>query len=264
MLEMVSMEKAQPFDRLRLALVGPEKSGKSRLAATGRKPVLFLDHDKRRESIAGYKDVFAITFTDPQYPNQPTSYSDTLSIMSKLESGATLKALGIEGAPDVRPRTLVTDSVHSFSKGAMAYALYANKDIRRSIKVGGQEIYVPSSYEAWNSEMSMTEQVLMRQLALGMDIIWIFHETDEEVAGSTPEKPIFSGRKGIYPVRYRGLQKNFNEVWRVSREQGNIPTVQVMPDFRFTAATNLDFSKISQNEMRPDIDFLITRSLNGK
>lgn len=267
MLEGVAMEKAQAFDRLRLILVGKEKSGKSRTAATARKPILFLDYDKRRESIAGLKDVYALTFTDPQYPMQPTAYADTLTVMTALEQGKDIKDLN-PGFKDVpagsKVKTLVCDSLSSFAKCAMAYALYSNSDIRRSINVGGTQIYTAGGWDAWGAEMGMVEQVLMRQLGLpGVDVIYIFHETDEEMAGSTPEKPVFTGRVGLWPNRYKGLQKFFNEVWRVSREQGNIPTIQVMPDYRFTAATNLDFSKIPPNEMKPDISYLIERSLNG-
>ena len=43
MIELVDMETATPFDRLRLVLVGKEKTGKSRLAATGRRGVLVFD-----------------------------------------------------------------------------------------------------------------------------------------------------------------------------------------------------------------------------
>ena len=267
--EAVTMETATPFDRLRLALVGKQKGGKSRTAATARKPVLFFDFDKRRESIAGLKDVYALTFVDPLPPMQPDGFSNALTVLSMIEQKATLKTIGEkfgqQGWPDVRPKTVVNDSLDTMSKSARDYAMFTNKDLRRILNVGGTQVFMTNGWDTWGAEMNMVESLILRELGIPeLDVIVIFHETPEEAPGSTNEKPQYTGKVDVYPGRYRGLLKYFNEVWRVSREQGNIPTMQVLPDYRFTAASNLDFSKIPANEMRPDISYLIERTVGKR
>lgn len=267
--EAANMSVAKPFTRLTLALIGAEKSGKSRLAATARKPILHLDFDNRRESISGSKDVYALTLID-RNPSviQPDAYPTALSVMTMIEQGATLKTIGMQyGAadwPDVKPRTIVNDSLATLSQAARNYAMYTNKDLRRTIHISGQPVYIPYSYDTWNAETASVETFLMRQLAIPtLDVIVIFHETQEEAPDSTNEKVKLTGKITVYPARYKGLIKYFNEVWRVSRETSTIPTIQLLPDFRFTAATNLDFSKLQPHEVKPDISFLIEKATGG-
>lgn len=254
MLEIANLENETAFDRLLLILCGAEKSGKSRTAATARKPIVFFDFDKRRQSLAGIKDVYAFTFIDEQWPKMPTGYNDCLTVLSKLENGATMKDL-VPGATDTRqPRTIVFDSLASMGKSAGQYALYTNKDIRRSLKVGGQEIFMPGGWDAWNAETESVFSAVMRAIALPSkpDIILIFHESAEEMPDSTPEKPKFTGKLNLYPGRYRIFNKYFSEVWRVTREAGGVvPKIQVIPDYRFTASSNLDFTKIPADKLNP-------------
>jgi hypothetical protein len=255
-----------PFDRLMLILMGRPKSGKSRVACTGRKPILEFDFDKRRESIAGIKDVYVVTLYDDPRPNiQPTSYNDFLSCMCQLESKQSLKALGEfvkakdwQTWPDVPPKTCVADSIQAFAMQANAYALYTNKDIRRSIKIGGKEVFFNNGWDAVNAEMVMVKEGIERMVALPFrsDCILIFHEDNEETLSSTPEKRSYTGKVELYPARYAKLFNTqwFSEVWRVSRE-GNapVPKIQVQPEYIFTATSNLDFTKLKPEEINPSV-----------
>lgn len=262
MIEKVSMTQATPFDRLQLAIIGPEKGGKSRLAATGRKGVLFADTDGRRASLAGIKDVYAATLTDKGGYMMPTAFSELIDLVVELEKSRKLTDLGFTpssgGATEVK--TFVFDSIQTVAKAAMAYALYNNKDLRRDISIGGKmNISMSRSYDGWGAEMGMVEQLVTRTLAIpDLDVIIILHETLEEAADSTEEKPRYTGKIGIYPPRYKRLLKYFNEVWRVTRDQ-NIPRVQVIADYSFTAATNLNLDANSVD--KPDIAYLINKAL---
>src|SRR5947199_1415748 len=86
--ELADMSVEAPFHKIKLAIVGKEKAGKSRLAATGRKNVLFLDHDNRRESVAGIPGVYAISFIDNSWPKQPEVYNETLDLLTLMEQSA--------------------------------------------------------------------------------------------------------------------------------------------------------------------------------
>src|SRR5690349_21377175 len=57
--------KVTNIDRLKVAICGEKKSGKSKLIAdTARKPLLHYDFDDRRESIHGAKDTIIKTLVD--------------------------------------------------------------------------------------------------------------------------------------------------------------------------------------------------------
>lgn len=131
--------------------------------------------------------------------------------------------------------------------------MYTNKDLRRELSVGGMQVHMPKGWDTWNAETESVFQAVMRSMAMvDLDIILIFHEASEEMDDSTAEKPKYTGRKELYPGRYRIFNKYFNEVWRVSREQGvTIPKIQVIPDYRFPASSNLDFSKIKPEQLNP-------------
>jgi hypothetical protein len=245
---------------LLLILAGKEKSGKSRCAATGRKPVLFLDFDRRRQSLAGLKDVYAITFADEGAPRMPTAFNELLSILTRLESGATIKDL-IPGSTDIRrPKTLVFDSLASLGRCAMDHALYSNPALRREIVVAGMKLFFVKGWDSWNAETTMIFSAVMRAMAIKssdgtlMDVILTFHEQAEETADSNEEKRKFTGRVELYPGRYQVFNKYISEIWRVSRESGGlIPKIQVIPDFRFAASSGLDFSKITDAQINDPV-----------
>lgn len=230
-IEARNMSKATSFDRLKLALVGDQKAGKSRCAATGRTPILFLDFDKRAEAIAGRKDVYALTFTDTEYPNQPTGYSELLKIIANIEKSRRLKDIHPDLASDanaeVEIKTLVFDSISTMSKMVMDYAKYVNKDLRREISMGPTKIFLSNGWDTWNVDTVETERLILRTLAIpNLDIIIIFHEEHKD------------GRLGVYPARHTGLVKYFNEVWRLTRKQ-QVPIAQLQPTSEFLTATNL-------------------------
>jgi hypothetical protein len=277
--DMVGVESISAFELLRLALKGPEKSGKSRLASTGRKPILFLDYDCRREAIAGIPGVYAISFRDAQYPKVPDAAPATLSVLSALEQSLDLSKLVIkmpDGSevrinptppPETFVKTIVNDSMATMSKAFRGYALAQNKDLRREISIGATKIYFVNGWDSWNAETGAVEPVIMRELALGVDVILIYHEAIEEAEDSTESSPKYTGRTTVFPVRYRSLIKFMNEVWAVKlvqkpvEEDGKtvyrmVPRVYPRPTSEFTmGATAL----LLDPEEDPDIAAMIAK-----
>lgn len=248
-IELVNMETATSFDRFRLVLVGKEKTGKSKLAATGRPGVLTLDWDGRREALAGMKGVKAVTLIDPgNVQSQPTAFNDGTTILSKLEATRTFSGIGFKNIPQSEDtiRTTIVDSVYSMAKAASNFAKYTTQDLARTIRIGSMMVRLNNGWDAWNAEVGLVEQFIFRLLAIpGMDVILIFHEDDEESPGSSAEKRSYTGRFEPYPARYQNVLKYFNEVWRVKRINSGAPQIQVQPDFQFQAATNLGINAVS-------------------
>lgn len=265
------------MDQLLIALVGQEKSGKSRLAATARKPILFFDWDGRAASLSGRKGVFAVSFVDNTGYLQPDAFNTYLQIMTQLEqNNFDLGCVSIDGKNFGVPQgtiiqTIVHDSITRMSRAVMRYILSnaaQNKGMARQVRVGALAINFPGSFEAWNAEMVAIEDALLRTFASKKDVIAIFHESPEEDPASTAESPIYTGRVGVFPVRHTRMLGYFNEVWRVTRGQGTgtaqsaVPIVQTCPDYSFKlAASALD---IQANEV-PDIEAMINehRSKHG-
>ncbi len=279
-MEQTSMEFAEPFSQLKLALVGVEKSWKSRTAATGRKPVLFLDFDQRKEAIAGYKDVYAFTFADKGSYFSPEAYTESLDVFTRMEESLLLKSLGFDNAPeDAEVQSLVFDSIQNQAKAAMRFALYNTGEIRREIKIEGRDsIRIPKSFDAWKAEMTMVEDCILRALALRrsngnpVDVIIILHEVPEEAPESTEKNPVYTGKACVYPVRYKGVLNLFNEVWRMELVPPNNVTdgqdaniyvgrATTAADYNFNAASNL---LVNQYVERPNIAEMIETSLRAK
>jgi hypothetical protein len=272
MIEAREMEKESPTGRLRVAVIGPEKNGKSCLTATTGGNTLILDFDQRAEAVAGRKGVYAITLKDPQFPKLPEVVEDVLDIMSGLEASLDLSKLansktGIKLFPSVPVETMITglsfDSMSSFAKCMMDYETYNNPDLCRKIKIGPTaEVRVAKNFDAWNAEMQGVSQVVMRAFALPINVFCTFHEAAEEAVDSTQEKPKYTGRVSIYPVRYKSLLKYFNEVWRVrltavpdSKGVRYLPRVYPLPDYSMDAATTMLLDPVEE----PNIEAMIAK-----
>lgn len=235
-IEFRNMKEEPPVSKLKLGIVGKEKHGKSQLAGTGRPMVLFHDFDNRAEALQGKPGVFVISYVEPQWPKQPEAAQLFLDIMAKLEETLDLFDLAeflrkkFPKVPQIPKGTIigtnVIDSIQTFGKAFQNYALFGQSSIRREISFAGAtpyKVFLPGGWDAWNAEMQPVENMILRMLALPTDTILIFHETPEETPDSTSEKPKYTGRVSVFPVRYQRLIKYLNELWRVKLTQSVVP-----------------------------------------
>lgn len=260
--ELQNMEEVTEVGKLKLALIGYEQNGKSRLAATARKPVLFHDFDNKRESLRGLPGVFVISYVDPQWPNQPTAAQDFLTNIGKLEQSLDLADLGFNVPKGTFIRTNVVDSMQTLGSASQRYAMHNSPGLRREITFGGHKVFIPSGWDAVNAEMKEVENFVLRLMALPTDTIITLHETSEEADGSTPEKKIYTGRADVYPPRYRMMLKYFPEVWRVKLTQvveGNkvyfAPRVYPLPNSEFDSGTTMLLDQVEE----PDITKMLAK-----
>jgi hypothetical protein len=262
--EFQSLEQVKPFQKLQALFVSREKAGKSWLAATAPKPILFLDFDLRAGSLAGRQGVFAATLRDPAPHLQPTAFNEMLDLFTKFEQEASLKDLNPTW-PAERPATIVLDSISTMARSAARYALYTNADIRRRLTFGNWTVDVQKNFDAWNSEMSTIESVVLRCLALPSHCIATIHQAEEQTEDSTPDKKKFTGKIGLFPARYDLLLKYFNDVWHLEnspdpRNPSSTvykPLVQVKPNYRCEwCVTTLD---LDDQYQEPDIASMLAK-----
>jgi hypothetical protein len=207
-------------------------------------------------------------FKEKPYPDQPVVFSECLDILSQLEKSTDLGLLdqkfklGLEIPPETMLKTAIIDSGFSFGRAIMRFALFTNPDLRKTINIGGKlQIHTPKSWAAWGGETNTVEDYLIRLFALGIDVIFILHETAEEAADSTEENPRFTGKQTVYPVRYKNLLKYFNEVWRISRPDKGVPKVSTVPEYAFAiAGTTLKIDAVEA----PDIAAMIAKHKGSK
>jgi len=272
-IQAISLKDAEAFGQLTLAIVGAPKSGKSTLASTGRKPMLFLDYDLRSEAIAGKANVFAVKMIDPPLPQTPTSIPDTFDILSSIERSKKVCDLSTAGGklfpnadPSLELKTLVVDSANSIAKRSLNWILSSSKEIRHELNVAARPgsnafvHYTPKSWIGWVADVGLVESILIRCIATGLDTIVILHEAPEEAADSTEESPKFTGHITVYPVRYGRLLINFNEVWRMKLIPGGpggryVPQVRVAQDWDFNASTCLQLDPVE----KPDIAVMLAK-----
>jgi hypothetical protein len=277
MIEGRNMETESSTGRLRVAIIGPEKNGKSVLASTSPGIKLFLDFDQRAEAVAGKKGVYAITFKDPGGIKMPEAAEEVLDVMNGLSASLDLSQLKTKRGQPVFPQLktptiidgLIFDSMSSFAKMMMDYETYNNADLCRKVKIGpGLEVRVPRNYDAWRAEMDGVGSAVFQAFALPINVFCIFHEVAEEALDSTDEKPKYTGKVSIYPVRYKSLLKYFNEVWRVrltpipsQSGQRYLPRVYPLPDYTMDAATTMLLDPVEE----PNIEAMIQKhnSRNG-
>jgi len=261
--ELRVMEEEPPVTKIKLALVGAEQNGKSRLAATGRKPVLVHDFDNKAESLVGRSGVFVMSYVDPQWPKQPTAAQDFLTNISKLEESLDLHDLGFPVPKGTIVQTNVIDSIQTLGKAAQNYAMYNSPALRREITFGGHKVFIPNGWDSVNAEMKEVENFVLRMMALPTDTIITLHETMEQADDSTPEKKKFTGRIDVYPPRFRMLLKYFPEVWRVkltqtvgkNNQMAYLPKVYPLPTFEFDAGTTMLLDSVED----PDISRMIAK-----
>ena len=269
MIDAKSMETEVSSDLLHVALVGPENNGKSVLCTTAPGIKLFMDYDQKKQVIAGKKDVKAITFKNAGASYMlPDAAEEILDVMTGLETSLDLFNLkdkkGAKLFPDVPEGTIVKNLIHdsmaSLGKIIMDYELYSSGDLRREIKIGPKlSINIPKNFDAWNAEMKGVESIVMRSFALPVNIFCTFHERAEEAPDSSIERPKYTGRVSLYPVRYRDLLlKYFTDIWRVKLTNvGGVytPRVYVLPDFSHDNGTSMRLDAVEE----PDISKMIEK-----
>src|SRR6266404_1570845 len=91
--ELRIMAEMPPVSKLKIALVGKEKNGKSRLAATGRPNVLVHDFDNRAEALQGRRGVYVLSYVEPQWPMQPEAAQFFLDVLGQLENSLDIHDL---------------------------------------------------------------------------------------------------------------------------------------------------------------------------
>lgn len=234
-------------DRLKIAIVGKPKSGKSWFAATGPKPVLIYDFDDRAESLAGRDGVFVKTLIDINQSN-PTAMKEVESDLS------TFKYAKSQGKPI--PATFAFDTVTNMLKCMENEAFSQESSYYRNLRAGAtRSIRVRKNWDAFNAVERYLYYIAAEFGQLG-NLIFVFHSRPEkDKTESTPEKTVYTEQITVEPQGYANILTTFNEVYRIEITPENKYKVTCKANYEFTASTTL----LLDAEEEPDIMALINK-----
>ena len=220
-------------DRLKVAVCGDKKSGKSCLVArTARKPLLVYDFDDRRESIAGIENVIVKTLIDMQssMPSAWGKFETDIGMLEYLKSQGKLPF-----------RSIALDSISFLRQYAENQMMKdTNANLRKNV-IGLQTYLIAQGWDSINYTRKMISEAFRRLFTLDVDVYAIFHTKNEkDYSKSTKDNTVYTGKLTVEPQNLNELLSIFNEVWRAYIDENNNFKLQLKPDYYFTASTALN------------------------
>jgi AAA domain len=217
-------------EKLRIAIVGKMKTGKSWFAASAPQPVLVYDFDNRAESLAGRQGVFVKTLVDID-ASSPHVVQD---IEADLEMFKYNKSQG-----KAIPATFVFDSITYFKKAIENELIKQEPTFGRKIKLAGKIVRIPAGWDVINAVRAHLEHVINEFGALG-NLIFVFHQRDEKDRDrSTKEETKYTGRQTVDPQYLETILALFNEVYFIEIEYGGKYVAKVRATDELGASTTL-------------------------
>lgn len=238
-------------DRLKVAICGEKKSGKSKLIAdTARKPLLHYDFDDRRESIAGAANTTIKTLVDSD-STIPQAWGILESDLASLEYAKRNGSLPI--------KSIALDSA-TYLRQIAENQMMKDTSLLRKAKIGLTSYQIAQGWDAINYVHKMLYQLLRRFFALDIDIYVVFHTRNEkDRVKSTKEETVYTDRLTVDPQNLDVLLPMFNETWRTFVDVDSNFRLQVKQDWRFNASTTLKIGENSGIE-DPNIQALLDKN----
>ena len=234
-------------DRLKVAIVGKPKSGKSWFAVSAPKPLMVYDFDDRAQSIAGKEGVFVKTLIDLDQ-TRPTA-------MKEIESDlSTFKYRKTEGKSI--PSTFVFDTVTNMIK-VMENELFSQESsLYRVIKLSPvKALRLRKNWDGINGVEGYMRYLITEFSNLG-NIIFVFHSRPEkDVTESTAEKTVYTDQITVDPQYMAKMLSLFNEVYLIELDSMNKYKVTCKANYTFTASTTLLIDEVEE----PDIMKIIEK-----
>lgn len=222
-------ETLSPTGRLKIAIVGKPKAGKSTLATTARTPMLYYDWDDRPESLAGKPGLLV------------KSRRDMMEVETDL---SILKAAHKQGKP--LPATVVHDSVTYLNKAMEEEIFRQCKDFYKEIKVGqSTTVKIRKGWDTINGIQRYIQYLIAEYTALDLDLIFVFHEKNEkDVVESTAERTEYTGQLTTDPQYLSSCLSLFNEVYHIKVEPNGNFVTECRPNLYGNWSTTLMLDKV--------------------
>ena len=236
----ISATEIQSHEWLKIAILGKPKTGKSTLMATAPKPIRVYDFDDRSESLAGKDGLFILS--------RP-SMLDVEQDLSILKANK-IKKLQL-------PATIAFDSVTYMNRAMEEELFRQDPKLARTIRVGNStSVKIRNSWDVINGIQRYIEYLIAEFSALGVNIIFVFHEKDEkDRTESTASETKYTGLVTTDPQYLANSLSLFNEVYRITVDGNKNYKVTCKPNWNVTASTTM----LLDAEEKPDIMAMIEK-----
>ena len=234
-------------ERLKIAIVGESKTGKSWMAATAPGPIMFYDFDDRAASLRGKPNLGVKTLLDlDQFQPRAvkTLDADLNNFKYRKKNGKAI------------PATFVFDSMTYFKKAIENEYMDQMKGGFRELKVSAlTKVRIPEGWDVINGVRSYLEYTMTEFSTLG-NIICVFHVRDEKDKDkSTPKETKYTGKLTVDPQYLATLLSLFNEVYYISVDAVGKYEVVVKPNYECRASTTL----LLDDREPPNINTIIAK-----
>jgi hypothetical protein len=241
-----AMDISEPL--LKIAIVGDPGVGKSWFAATAPKPVLDLDFDGRKSSLAGKADVFVKSYVDIDTTN-PKAIAE---LESDLNTFDYEKQKG-----ELVYKTFVIDSITYARKFTESELAKQQSNLGRTLRIGSAKITIGQGWDIVNGNRMYLEYIINRLAALG-NVIAIFHTQDEkDTAKSTAEKKAYTGRITVQPQYLSSILSIFNDVYLLDVDYKNTRFVQTGISNEFIGKCSL--KGLNPLNEAPDLEAMLAK-----
>ena len=226
----IRSEDVQATERLKIAILGKPKSGKSWFAATAPGPIRYYDFDDRSESLEGKPNLFILS--KPTMLQVETDLSVMKAVVTKAKQTNTKPIL---------PVTVVFDSVTYMNRAMEEEIFRQDPKLYRNIRVGNStSIKIRNSWDVINGIQRYVEYLIAEFSGLGVNIIFVFHEKDEkDKAESKPEQAAYTGFVTVDPQYLANSLSLFNEVYRITVDGNKKYEVICRPNWDVNASTTM-------------------------
>lgn len=225
----VPSEQVKAEDCLRIAILGKPKSGKSWLAATAPGPILYYDHDNRKESLEGKPNLQI--FSRPSMEQVETNLSIMKANKIKKNKGENVSL----------PTTICHDTVTYLNRAMEEEIFRQDPKLARLIRVGNNTtIKLRNSWDVINGVQRYIEYLIAEYSSLGVNIIFVFHEKDEkDRTESTASETKYTGLVTVDPQYLQNSLSLFNEVYRITVDGNRKYEVTCKPNWDVNASTTM-------------------------
>jgi len=238
---------------LKIAIVGDPGVGKSWLAATAPKPVLDLDFDGRKSSLAGKEGVYVKSYVDIDSTN-PKAIAELEADLNAFDYAKT------KGEPI--PATFVLDSITYCRKFTESELAKQQTNLGRQLRIGTAKLTIGQGWDVVNGNRSYLEYIINRLASLG-NVIAIFHTQDEKDNSKTTydkqgQKIVsYTGRVTVQPQYLASILSIFNDVWWLDVDYKNTRTVQTGISQEFIGKCSL--KGLNPLTEAPDIEAMLAK-----
>jgi hypothetical protein len=238
-----------PYSRLKIAIVGRVKTGKSWLAVTCPGQKYVFDFDNRKESIAGKPDTVVKTYQDT-IQSKPAALAE---IEKDLKMFEYLKSKG-----EVIPDVFILDSATWLVKAIENDLMKSVSRLSRDVKTSAMTITIPAGWDIVTGVRNICENIISRLSVLGHTIVTFHEEPEKDKTKSTPDEPVYTGFYAVHPFYLRTLLSTFNETWRIEIKNKEY-FVTVKPTNEFGASTTLHLDATE----KADIGLMIRKHISN-